>query len=81
MAPGDNLLAMDHTALKLLKRGGLMMVAPDPADRRSRRFSLADVGHSLLAHAEPIWRATHAEGEAAFADPGVALRADLTWLA
>lgn len=62
------LLAMDRTtltaALKPLVRRGLVTVAADPADRRSRLLSLTDDGQALLARAVPIWRASHAAIEA-----------------
>jgi DNA-binding MarR family transcriptional regulator len=49
------LLAMDRTtltaALKPLERRALVTVAPDPADRRSRRMSLTAAGGRLLARA------------------------------
>lgn len=57
------LLAMDRTtltaALKPLERRGLIAVAPDPADRRSRLMTLLPAGRALLARAVPIWQATH----------------------
>jgi len=57
------LLAMDRTtltaALKPLERRGLIAVAPDPADRRSRLMTLLPAGRDLLARAVPIWQATH----------------------
>ncbi len=59
-----SLLAMDRTtltaALKPLQRRGLVEVAPDPADRRSRRLRLTQAGAAALAGAVPIWRDTHA---------------------
>lgn len=58
-----DLLAMDRTtltaALKPLERRGLVAVAVDPADRRSRLLSLTPDGHTLLARAVPVWQATH----------------------
>jgi DNA-binding MarR family transcriptional regulator len=61
------LLAMDRTtltaALKPLQRGGLIDVAVDPADRRSRVLTLTRAGRSLLAAAVPIWKRTHAQVE------------------
>jgi DNA-binding MarR family transcriptional regulator len=61
------LLAMDRTtltaALKPLQRRGLIEVAVDPADRRSRLLSLTRAGGSLLATAVPVWRRTHAQVE------------------
>jgi DNA-binding MarR family transcriptional regulator len=58
------LLAMDRTTLtanlKPLERRGLLRVAVDPADKRSRRLSLTPAGRALLASAVPVWRDTHA---------------------
>ncbi|HEY2529497.1 MAG TPA: MarR family winged helix-turn-helix transcriptional regulator [Xanthobacteraceae bacterium] len=57
------LLAMDRTtltaALKPLARRGLVAMAADPADRRSRRLRLTTAGQKALAAAVPIWRKTH----------------------
>ena len=59
------LLAMDRTtltaALKPLQRRGLIDVALDPADRRSRIITLSAGGRSVLAKAIPIWQRTHAK--------------------
>jgi DNA-binding MarR family transcriptional regulator len=67
MASVASLLAMDRTtltaALKLLERRGLVIVAQDPADRRSRLLSLTDEGKELLALATPIWEENHRELE------------------
>ena len=56
-------LVMDRTtltaALKPLQRRGLVEVAPDPQDRRSRLLSLTEDGAETLARAVPIWRETH----------------------
>ena len=77
-----SLLAMDRTtltaALKPLERRGLVEVAIDPADRRSRRMMLTPAGRTLLASAVPIWTRTHAAIEELLgnADPG-ALRRNL----
>lgn len=61
------LLAMDRTTLtanlKPLERNGLVTVAVDKKDRRSRRLSLTQAGTDLLIAAVPIWRKTHAEIE------------------
>lgn len=58
------LLAMDRTtltaALKPLERKGLVAVAPDRNDRRSRLLRLTPEGKRVLAAALPIWRETHA---------------------
>jgi DNA-binding MarR family transcriptional regulator len=68
MSSVAGLLAMDRTtltaALKTLTRRGLVVVAPDPEDRRSRLLSLTDQGRETLAAAVPIWEQTHAELEA-----------------
>ncbi len=61
------LLAMDRTTLtanlKPLERRGLVEVAIDQADRRSRRLILTPAGRALLAAAVPIWERTHADIE------------------
>jgi len=66
------LLAMDRTtltaALKLLERRGLVDVAQDPDDRRSRLLSLTQEGQRVLVAALPIWEQTHAEVERLLGD-------------
>ena len=61
------LLAMDRTtltaALKPLERRGLVTVATDRLDRRSRRLSLTAQGNALLAAAMPVWEETHRDVE------------------
>jgi DNA-binding MarR family transcriptional regulator len=56
-------LAMDRTtltaAVKPLARRGLVAVAVDAKDRRSRRMRLTPEGRALLASAVPVWRHTH----------------------
>ena len=58
------LLAMDRTTLtanlKPLERRGLVEVAVDAADKRSRRLALTSSGRALLAAALPRWQETHA---------------------
>ena len=58
------LLAMDRTtltaALKPLTRRGLVTIAIDKEDRRSRRLQLTADGEALLAKAVPVWKRTHA---------------------
>jgi DNA-binding MarR family transcriptional regulator len=80
MAPVAALLAMDRTtltaALKPLQRRGLVTVAADPTDRRSRLLALTPAGRKLLARAVPIWERTSAEVEAGLADAD-RLRSDL----
>ncbi|MBN9452528.1 MAG: winged helix-turn-helix transcriptional regulator [Bosea sp.] len=72
--PLAELLAMDRTtltaALKPLQRRGLVDIAVDPADRRSRLLTLTEAGRALLASAVPIWEQTHAAIETAM--PGAA---------
>jgi DNA-binding MarR family transcriptional regulator len=67
MGPVASLLAMDRTtltaALKPLERRGLLKIARDPNDRRSRILILTDNGRALLARALPIWKSTHEEIE------------------
>jgi DNA-binding MarR family transcriptional regulator len=63
-----SLLAMDRTtltaALKPLERRGLVKIAADPEDRRSRLLILTPKGTRLLSSALPIWETTHRELEA-----------------
>ena len=67
MAAVASLLAMDRTtltaALKPLARRGLVRIASDPVDRRSRLIALTTKGMTLLARAVPIWQHTHREVE------------------
>lgn len=75
MATVAALLAMDRTtvtaALKPLERRGLIKVAPDHADRRSRRLTLTPQGKALLATAVPVWQKTHQDLESQFEDGDV----------
>jgi DNA-binding MarR family transcriptional regulator len=75
MASVAALLAMDRTtltaALKPLERRGLIKVAPDGADRRSRRLTLTAQGKALLATAVPVWQKTHQDLESQFEDGDV----------
>ena len=68
IGPVAQLLAMDRTtltaALKPLERDGLVTIARDPDDRRSRLLGLTDKGREILAAAVPIWRDLHAASEA-----------------
>lgn len=72
MRPVADLLGLDRTtltaALKPLRRRGLVRVAFDPADRRTRLLSLTDAGRRVLADAVPIWRRVHGEIESAVGD-------------
>jgi DNA-binding MarR family transcriptional regulator len=58
---------MDRTTLtanlKPLERRGLVTVAVDDADKRTRRLTLTPGGRALLYAAVPAWRRTHAEIE------------------
>jgi DNA-binding MarR family transcriptional regulator len=67
MGPVASFLAMDRTtltaALKPLERRGLVSIAPDPSDRRSRILKLTAKGANLLARAVPVWKQTHHEIE------------------
>jgi DNA-binding MarR family transcriptional regulator len=80
----STLLAMDRTTLtanlKPLERRGLVKVAVDPDDRRSRQLTLTAKGRSLLAEAVPIWKRTHAAVEQLLSRGADALRADLNAL-
>jgi DNA-binding MarR family transcriptional regulator len=62
-----NLLALDRTTLtanlKPLERRGLLKVAVDPHDRRSRRLILTAAGRASLTAAAPIWKREHARVE------------------
>jgi DNA-binding MarR family transcriptional regulator len=59
------LLAMDRTTLtanlKPLTRRGLVKIAIDRDDRRSRLLELTAAGRRVLVKAVPIWRRTHGE--------------------
>jgi len=61
------LLAMDRTTLtanlKPLERRGLVEVAVDRDDKRSRRLVITEAGRALLRKAVPIWKKTHAQTE------------------
>lgn len=68
MGPVAAVLAMDRTtltaALKPLERRGLVIVEPDPRDRRGRLLRLTTDGRRLLTEAFPIWKDTHAKVDA-----------------
>ena len=76
------LLAMDRTTLtanlKPLTRRGLVKVAIDKEDRRSRLLLLTATGRRVLVKAFPIWRRTHGEVDRRFGGAELkALRAGL----
>ncbi len=68
MSSVATLLAMDRTTLtanlKPLERRGLVEIAVDETDRRSRRLVLTEAGRAMLATAVPVWERTHEEIEA-----------------
>lgn len=78
------LLAMDRTTLtanlKPLERRGLLVVTPDPEDRRARRLSLTAEGLALLDRAVPIWTATQTAIERGLTGEADALRRELNAL-
>lgn len=80
-----SLLAMDRTtltaALKPLLRRGLLIVAPDPEDRRARVLSLTSAGRAVLAQAVPIWTREHAALDETLAGGSEALRTGLKAIA
>ena len=78
-------LAMDRTTLtanlKPLERRGLVKIAVDKNDKRSRRMLLTAAGRRLLMKAVPIWRRSHAELDGRFSPRRLAaMRTGLTEL-
>ncbi|MBW6400093.1 MarR family winged helix-turn-helix transcriptional regulator [Roseomonas sp. HJA6] len=72
-------MGMDRTTLGRnlhpLERDGLVTIAPDPEDRRSRRLALTVEGQARLAAARPLWSAAQDDLECRFgADRAQALR-------
>ena len=49
--------------LKPLQRRGLVELAADAVDKRSRRIALTEEGRTILAAALPLWRAAQTENE------------------
>jgi DNA-binding MarR family transcriptional regulator len=80
----STLLAMDRTTLtanlKPLQRRGLVKVAVDADDKRSRRLSLTPKGQALLAEASPLWKTAHAAIERRLPSSPDAMRAGLNAL-
>ena len=75
-------LIMDPTTLtrnlRPLEREGLVVLAADPRDRRSRRLHLTDHGRTTLAQAKPAWVEAQRQIEAALGtDDAIALHAAL----
>lgn len=68
MASVAAVLGMDRTtltaALKPLRRRGLLRIAADRLDRRSRILLLTPKGRRLLVRAVPVWKRIHLELEA-----------------
>jgi DNA-binding MarR family transcriptional regulator len=54
--------------LKPLTQRGLVAVAVNPEDSRSRTLTLTPAGKDLLAAAIPLWRRFHARTESLFAN-------------
>jgi DNA-binding MarR family transcriptional regulator len=73
----STLLAMDRTTLtanlKPLERRGLLKIAADPEDKRSRLLTLTAKGRTLLSSAMPIWKHTHAALDRLLTDPSADL--------
>ena len=72
-------MAMDRTTLarnlQPLEREGLLAIAPDPADRRSRLLVLTEQGAARLAASRPLWAAAQDAFETRFgAERSQALR-------
>lgn len=67
-------LAMDPStltaAVKPLARRGLVVVEPDPQDRRSRRLRITPEGMAVMVQAAKVWRDAHATLDAAL-PPGL----------
>lgn len=79
-------LAMDRTTLtanlKPLERRGLVRIAVDQKDKRSRRLIITAKGRATLKAAFPIWKAAHGGLDSAVGVTRVdRLRADLRAIA
>ena len=79
-------LVLDRTALnhnlKPLQRDGLLVIAADAGDRRSKRVKLTRRGEARLAESESAWRRAQDRFEAAFgAKEAAALRKTLASVA
>lgn len=70
IGPFAELLVMDPTTLtrnlRPLERQGLVVMAADPRDRRSRTLHLTAKGRTALAKAKPAWTRAQRQIEAAF---------------
>ena len=80
MSAVASLLAVDRTTLtanlKPLERHGLLKIAADKTDRRSRTIVLTAKGRKLIKTAYPVWERTHDVLEEPLKAPD-RLRADL----
>jgi len=47
--------------LRPLERAGLVLIAPDPADRRAKIVRLTPLGEQTLKRAAPLWREAQRE--------------------
>jgi DNA-binding MarR family transcriptional regulator len=79
-------LVLDRSALahnlKPLERDGLVTVAVDPKDRRSRLVTLTEAGKARLAESLGLWQQAQERFETAFgAEQAGALRASLALIA
>ncbi len=76
-----SVLALDRTTLtanlKPLERRGLLQIASDESDKRSRRLALTDAGRAALVAALPAWCATEEAVEAGLKGEAEALRQEL----
>jgi len=86
MSAVSTALAMDRTTLtanlKPLERRGLVKIAVDAKDKRSRRLVITEKGRATLKAAFPAWKAAHAVLDHAVGVTRVdRLRADLRAIA
>jgi DNA-binding MarR family transcriptional regulator len=80
------LLGMDRTTLtaaaRVLFERGLLVLAPEPGDKRSKVLKLTAEGRRVLAAAVPIWTREHAAIELGLQNGGASrLRHELNLLA
>lgn len=81
----DNLVmdisALGHT-LKPLVREGLVVLNPDPFDRRAKRAALTPLGETRLDEALALWSQAHGRFETLVGpDRAAELRRTLDWIA
>jgi DNA-binding MarR family transcriptional regulator len=71
------MVIMDPTtltrSLRPLQRKGLVALAQDPQDRRSRRLYLTDKGREAFAEAKPAWKRAQEQIEDALGDAQTAV--------